>query len=245
MDFPTIECHREGTSLVFECPHCWVYGSSWGYDDIAISGHYKHRPKLAKPVNHTHGGGDSPGDGDGYRIAHCWGGTYKNSGGYILKEMTMDRIGINLITTKELLEWQYHVELVRIDDRVLYDCIGFGSKDGKDLDKVNWGGWLLDSNYYTLELWEEQRWQIYEVDLERCLSSGQVLDWIIQISNKNWAGPYVVSGLIHAIDILINPQGTLCSFGLQKELTSTKSKKLVDRWISECIKHEEMRISHE
>ncbi len=76
-----------------------------------------------------------------------------------------------------------------------------------------WGPWRL--NRTTAELVSDR----YSVDLERCLTCADVLDWIFQVSNKVWATPAVVAGLISAINDVLHPQSTLCSFGSPKELT--------------------------
>lgn len=56
-----IECRREEGHLVFLCPHC--------------------------RREHSHGAGDSKGDGDGHRVAHCDPGSPFNERGYILREV--------------------------------------------------------------------------------------------------------------------------------------------------------------
>ena len=53
----------------------------------------------------------------------------------------------------------------------------------------------------------------YEVDLERCTTPAQVLDWIVQVSKKTWATDVVVADLVRALDDLLDVQGTMCPFG--------------------------------
>lgn len=88
MGVPIVEAVRTPKNLlVFDCPYCWRYGGSTGCCDVDNGGFYKRRPKLAKPVQHVHGGGSDFGDGDGHRVAHCMNPASPfNETGYILKE---------------------------------------------------------------------------------------------------------------------------------------------------------------
>ncbi len=56
----------------------------------------------------------------------------------------------------------------------------------------------------------------YYVDLERCTTSAEVCDWIFQIAKKLWASDDVLAELIHALDDVLVPQGTLCSCGTER-----------------------------
>ena len=79
-----------------------------------------------------------------------------------------------------------------------------------------WGDWKLRTDILTLT-YDDGRFD-YEIDLERCCSSAEVLDWIFQFDNKTWSGPVATGDLIHALRDIINPQATLCSFGRDKTL---------------------------
>lgn len=52
---------------------------------------------------------------------------------------------------------------------------------------------------------------LYNVDLERCKTSAQVLDWVVQVSKKNWATPHLIGLLVVALDKELNLQANLCS----------------------------------
>ena len=80
----------------------------------------------------------------------------------------------------------------------------------------DWGGWRYESGTAVLALYDEAGRFLYEVDLERCDTSAALLDWIIQVSGKIFATDRVVAGLIRALDDLLNPQATLCSFGYER-----------------------------
>jgi hypothetical protein len=89
----------------------------------------------------------------------------------------------------------------------------------------DWNYWRIDStNYMLVGIW-------YEVDLERCCSSAEVLDWIIQISQKGWATPDVLSGLIHSLGWILDPQRHLCSFGANKRITKKALRQRVDKLV--------------
>lgn len=82
--------------------------------------------------------------------------------------------------------------------------------------RTTWGEWHLDPTVYVL--YTEAGGYRYEVDLERCLTSAEVLDWICQIAGKIWDEP-IVGDLVQAIDDVLRPQANLCSFGASKRLT--------------------------
>jgi hypothetical protein len=61
--------------------------------------------------------------------------------------------------------------------------------------------------------------EAYQIDPEHCCSSAQVLDWIMQIAGKPWATDACLAGLVRALDDILRPQDTLCSWGDDTELT--------------------------
>lgn len=83
----------------------------------------------------------------------------------------------------------------------------------------SWDVWRLNADNLTLVC---GTWQRYYVDLERCTTAAETLDWIIQISNKLWATPRLMVGLLHALDDVLNLQGTLCSFGRSRRLSKSR-----------------------
>ncbi len=74
----------------------------------------------------------------------------------------------------------------------------------------DWASWRVDPTNFTLVA---GTWSRYYVDLERCLTPPQVLDWIFQVSNKTWGTAEVLAGLVHALDYVLHPQANLCSSG--------------------------------
>ncbi len=105
----------------------------------------------------------------------------------------------------------------------------------------DWGPWRLDPEVRVLyPVWPYR----YEVDLDDCTTSAEVLDWIIQVAEKGWASAEhggndpdhnpdgwtddaVLAGLVRALDDVLHPQAFLCSSG--------KSKRLGRRRIAELV----------
>ena len=59
------------------------------------------------------------------------------------------------------------------------------------------------------------RWGMV-VDLDRCTTSAEVLDWILQIRHKTWTTDQDVADLVHALDDVLRPQAKLCSWGVER-----------------------------
>jgi hypothetical protein len=79
---------------------------------------------------------------------------------------------------------------------------------------LQWGMWRYNRNRRTLFYGRGE----YEVDLDRCRTSGEVLDWIIQLNQKSWTTPEDIGHLVEALDVLLHPQFTLCSGGSEKRI---------------------------
>ena len=111
---------------------------------------------------------------------------------------------------------------------------GFG--DGDYRPGSLWGPWLLNPTQYSLEIWNGNI-QRYYVDMDRCLSSAQVLDWIMQIQMKGWATDEVTAGLVRAINDLVHPQGMLCSMGVERgPLAMEVMRGRIDNWFDQAEK---------
>jgi hypothetical protein len=79
----------------------------------------------------------------------------------------------------------------------------------------SWGPWVYDPSDHTLNHGPVTDW-VYFIDLREITTSAQMLDWIFQIAGKTWGTPAVVGGLVQAFEDLLNPQGALCSFGMER-----------------------------
>jgi hypothetical protein len=86
------------------------------------------------------------------------------------------------------------------------------------------GPWRLDPAARVLYPVEPYR---YEIDLDTCTSSAEVLDWISQVAGKTWADDTTVAGLIRALDDVLVPQAHLCSSGRAKRLSRRRIAELV------------------
>jgi hypothetical protein len=84
------------------------------------------------------------------------------------------------------------------------------------LKQNKWGRWKYNPATHCLEIEKQEGGYIshYEVDLDRCNTGAELLDWIYQVKDKNWISPDDVADLVYAVDdILESVQGTLCSGG--------------------------------
>lgn len=83
-----------------------------------------------------------------------------------------------------------------------------------------WGAWHLQVR--SLELtYEKAGRTFYRIDLERCGTAAQVLDWVFQLRAKTWCSPTDVGHLANAFRDILDPQANLCSFGRAKVLEVT------------------------
>lgn len=114
-----------------------------------------------------------------------------------MSEPTAQGIMDGLLTTKSLME--------------LADSAG------------DWGPWRLRVDNLTLVHIENG----YDVDLERCTTSAQTLDWIMQVNGKRWGRGAATSGLVQTLDDVLYPQANLCSFGSENTINARKLRDLV------------------
>ncbi len=106
-----------------------------------------------------------------------------------------------------------------------------------DGTRPEWGPWRYERQNLTLVLREESC--RYEVDLERCTSSAETLDWIMQVASKTWATPEGIAGLVHALRDLLQPQATLCSFGVERGLLNITRQ--LQTWPQRCAERRALR----
>ena len=94
-------------------------------------------------------------------------------------------------------------------------------------DARSWGPWRLRTDNYTLEILRADGTFRYGVDLERCRTSAQALDWIYQVAHKQWATDEILVQLVRALDDVLRPQQNLCSMGASAEIESDRLRDLV------------------
>ncbi len=82
------------------------------------------------------------------------------------------------------------------------------------------GGERVDvASNLTLQLFDVNEFNCYEIDLERCTTSAQVLDFIFQVQAKTWCTPKLMTNLLKAFDRACVEQfgqpiqGVFCSMG--------------------------------
>jgi hypothetical protein len=108
-------------------------------------------------------------------------------------------------------------------------------RPGRPQDGDAWGPWKYKRSNLTLEYVPQDGHWWYEVDLERCGTAAEMLDWIFQINgkDKDCCSVEDLGHLIVALDDLLNPQANICSFGHASRLDVAKyfSGKVEDRQI--------------
>jgi hypothetical protein len=70
--------------------------------------------------------------------------------------------------------------------------------------------WRFEPTTLVLALYIDERY-LYEIDLEQCTTSAEMLDWIFQIAGKPWASDRVIAALVRLLDVLLDPHGRICS----------------------------------
>ncbi|MFI6510090.1 hypothetical protein ACIBCT_21000 [Streptosporangium sp. NPDC050855] len=102
--------------------------------------------------------------------------------------------------------------------------------DNNVIADTAWNGWRLDPNHLLLELFDSANHRTYEVDLERCVDSAHILDWLVQVSTKAWDEhdmAKVVDGLLRALDDILHLQTNVCPSEVHKVLSRQRLRELV------------------
>jgi hypothetical protein len=84
-------------------------------------------------------------------------------------------------------------------------------------ERSTWGRWVYHPDPFVLRLAENTRDE-YEVDLDRCTSSAEMLDWIMQVASKPGVTAEDLGHLVGALNHLFHPQAYLCSGGEDKRI---------------------------
>ena len=82
-----------------------------------------------------------------------------------------------------------------------------------------WGYWRYNPNNLALQFRKTigNDYSYYEVDLERCNTSAEILDWIFQVKNKVWCSDTDIADLLRAFDDLMDTvQDKVCSGGIDQ-----------------------------
>lgn len=83
------------------------------------------------------------------------------------------------------------------------------------------GNWAYDVKNSVLILHDADEHWLYEVDLDECKTCAQILDWLCQISGKNWSTPEITTGLLLQLDRIFKLQANYCSWGEDKTIPKT------------------------
>lgn len=78
-----------------------------------------------------------------------------------------------------------------------------------------WGNWTFDPELNTLDLTMNGQ-HYYQLDLDKFTTSAALLDMIFQVSGKTWANADCVRDMLSALQDTIDPQRTLCSWGIER-----------------------------
>jgi hypothetical protein len=96
----------------------------------------------------------------------------------------------------------------------------------KVIRKGKWGHWKYNPGNLTLEFKKTvggRYVDYYEVDLEQCKNSAQILDWIFQVKNKQWCSDKDIADLLRAFDDLAEMvQSKVCSDGIDRKFDFKK-----------------------
>ena len=82
-------------------------------------------------------------------------------------------------------------------------------------DGQRWGHWVFRLNNYTLVYAKRGQYE-YDLDLEECTRSSEVLDWIFQLHLKPWMTNQDTRDLLEAFNAILYPQSNLCYCGTDK-----------------------------
>jgi len=91
---------------------------------------------------------------------------------------------------------------------------------------AKWGKWRLVRKMGRLVYGDF----FYAIDLERCLDSAQVLDWIMQLHGKRWISDEDMRDLLRAFHDLLDPQANMCSFGINRKDAPQLSIQRLQEW---------------
>lgn len=86
-------------------------------------------------------------------------------------------------------------------------------------NETHWGSWIFDVSRLVL-YWGRGPYP-YEIDLEDCTDSAQVLDWIAQLSHKQWCSAADIGDLVRALDDIFDLQAHFCPWGQNKTINAS------------------------
>lgn len=93
---------------------------------------------------------------------------------------------------------------------------------GMDIQPMKHRYCFFNESNLTIEIRNKDHF-FYEVDLERCRDSAELLDWILQVNLKTWCTPSIIKELLDTIEeacekiFFNNAQGVYCPSGEGQE----------------------------
>lgn len=103
-------------------------------------------------------------------------------------------------------------------------------------DINRWGPWRLH-DHETLGPVLEREWddpsRHYWIELRRCTSSAEVLDIVMHTSRHSWVDEVALSGLVRALDDVLDPMANLCSFGRPTTLRRKRLREILARALAQ------------
>ena len=91
---------------------------------------------------------------------------------------------------------------------------------------LEFGNWRLQASNYTLQ----HKTHYWEIDLERCNTSAQILDWIFHMRGKGGWTDQDTLDLLAAFAAILAPMSNFCSFGRDKK-PEGGAKAIVDQYL--------------
>ena len=80
----------------------------------------------------------------------------------------------------------------------------------------NYGNpWLYDREMRDFVLMVPSPNVEYWYNINRCTTSAQILDHIVQIANKPWASDEIVAGFVHKVNEVLSLQNNMCGYGIE------------------------------
>ena len=93
----------------------------------------------------------------------------------------------------------------------VYEFIGDSTEFSYEITyPLTFGSWTLDPEMLVLN----HNKHYWEIDLERCNTSAEILDWIFHMRGKgNWTDQDTLD-LLEAFDAILSPMRNFCSGGM-------------------------------
>lgn len=92
----------------------------------------------------------------------------------------------------------------------------------KDPPVLSLGGWHFREETHELVYFDESGREMYAVDLDRMKSSAPTLDMVMQLAPKVWLSSSELGLFVRMLDLTMDPQGTMCSFGHDSKVDPKK-----------------------